>query len=453
MSVSDTARAFFNAPAFKFVVVLFLILALSIPLIFVYVLFAEREQRAREATSSISQSWGRSQILSGPYLVVPVETAREERVGNTTRTINVTTLQIFRPERLDVEANLETEVRRRGIFSVPVYRSKLAFDGAFAALDDKAKSGSGRWLWNDAAMVLIVSDVRGIKATASAELGPLGRRQFRAGSGAAGHGGGIGAIHIPVTEAEATAGFAYQFELALNGSQGMQFSPAGGDTKIAVKSDWPHPSFDGAFLPDNRTITDASFDATWTIPRLARGTSQMERVPALASLRAPSAFGVKLFQPVRFYSLAQRALKYAVGFIGVVFFAVFIMEVQARRRVHWIQYILVGLALVIFYVLLIGTAEHIGFDAGYAIASIATAALIGIYFGTVVNSRLRGFALFSLIAAIYGLLYLLLRIEDYALLVGSIAAFLTIATVMFVTRNIDWSRGIEAGEAPAPATS
>ncbi|MEL6871623.1 MAG: inner membrane CreD family protein, partial [Pseudomonadota bacterium] len=143
---------------------------------------------------------------------------------------------------------------------------------------------------------------------------------------------------------------------------------------------------------------------------------------------------------------------------GVVFFAVFIMEVQARRRVHWIQYILVGLALVIFYVLLIGTAEHIGFDAGYTLAAAATATLIGTYFGSVVRSRSRGFALFSLIGTIYALLYLLLRIEDYALLVGSVAAFLCIATVMFVTRNIDWSRGIDFAEpsaqppAPVPAS-
>ncbi|MEL7304149.1 MAG: cell envelope integrity protein CreD, partial [Pseudomonadota bacterium] len=280
-------------------------------------------------------------------------------------------------------------------------------------------------------------------------------RQFRAGRGVGnGAGSNVGAIHVPISEAEARAGFSYGFDITLNGSQSIRFSPAGGDTNVKVSSDWPHPSFDGSFLPDSRTITDSSFDAAWSIPRLARGTSQTERVPTLAALRGPSAFGVKLFQPVRFYSLAQRALKYAVAFIGVVFFAVFIMEVQARRRVHWIQYILVGLALVIFYVLLIGTAEHIGFDAGYTLAAAATATLIGTYFGSVVRSRSRGFALFSLIGTIYALLYLLLRIEDYALLVGSVAAFLCIATVMFVTRNIDWSRGIDFAEPSAqpPAT-
>ncbi|MEL6872049.1 MAG: inner membrane CreD family protein, partial [Pseudomonadota bacterium] len=172
MSVTETARAFFNAPALKFVVVLFLILALAIPLLFVYALFSEREQRAREATSSISQSWARAQVLSGPYLVVPVESTREQRSGETTRTVTMRTLQVIRPERLDVDAKLQTEMRRRGIFEVPVYRSKIDFQGAFAPLDDKATSGSGRFLWNEAAFVLIVGDVRGIKETTTADLGP-----------------------------------------------------------------------------------------------------------------------------------------------------------------------------------------------------------------------------------------------------------------------------------------
>ena len=154
-----------------------------------------------------------------------------------------------------------------------------------------------------------------------------------------------------------------------------------------------------------------------------------------------SAFGIDFIQPVHFYRLAERALKYALGFIGIVFLAVFVIEIQSKRRVHWIQYLFVGLALVIFYLVLIGTAEHIGFEFGYLAAAVATSALIGTYFGIVVKSRLRGACLGVLVTGIYGLLYLLLRIEDYAMLIGSLAAFCLLATVMFATRNVDWSTG------------
>ena len=157
-----------------------------------------------------------------------------------------------------------------------------------------------------------------------------------------------------------------------------------------------------------------------------------------------TAFGVRFFQPVQFYSLAERALKYAQGFIAVVFFAVFVMEMQGARGVHWIQYMFVGLALAIFYLVLIGTAEHIGFEGGYLAAAGATSLLVGSYVGTITQSRGRGAQIFAIISIIYGLLYLLLRVEDYALLIGSLAAFAMLATIMFATRNIDWSRGGEA---------
>ena len=151
---------------------------------------------------------------------------------------------------------------------------------------------------------------------------------------------------------------------------------------------------------------------------------------------------------MKFYSLAERALKYAQGFIAVVFFAVFVMEMKAERRVHWIQYLFVGLALAIFYLVLIGTAEHIGFEGGYLAAATATSLLVGSYIGTVTRSPAKGLQIFAIIAAIYALLYLLLRVEDYALLIGSLAAFAMLAAVMFATRNVDWS----SAERSAPSS-
>lgn len=441
MTLVDSARNAVHSPAFKFLVVLALILALAIPLLFVYGLVWERERYADRAANEISRMWARAQTLSGPYLIVPAERTVDVQRGRETTTRTVRDYLVFRPETLDVETELSSEVRKRGIFEVPVYRSAISVKGRFAEPDlQRITNSSDRLLWEQAVVSVLIPDVRGIKETTAMMVAGQSIR-FRASSGVGGN--RVSGIHVPIDEARARAGFEYAFSLPLNGSREFHVVPAGAETAVRIKSDWPHPSFSGAFLPETRSISDNGFSAEWKIPRLARGDGQERRVKSLKQMATPMAFGAELFQPVRFYSLAQRALKYALGFIAIAFLAVFIMEIQTRRRVHWIQYLFVGLALVIFYVLLIGTAEHIGFDLGYSGAAGATALLIGTYFGTVVGSASRGFIMFAVLAIIYALLYLLLRLEDYALLAGSIASFILIAIVMFATRNVDWSRGAE----------
>jgi inner membrane protein len=448
MTLVDSARNAIHSPAFKFLVVLALILALAIPLLFVYGLVWERERYADRAANEVSAMWARAQTLSGPYLVIPTERTVEVQRGQETTTRTVRDYAVFRPEALDVEATLTSEIRKRGIFEIPVYRSAIAAKGRFVTPDlQRVVDGSDRLLWDQAVLSVLIPDVRGIKETTAMTVAGESVR-FRAGAGVGGS--PIAGIHIPIDEARARAGFDYAFTLPLNGSKEFHVVPAGAETSVSLKSDWPHPSFSGAFLPETRSVTDAGFEATWKIPRLARGDGQERRVNSLQQMANPMAFGAELFQPVRFYSLAQRALKYALGFIAIAFLAVFIMEIQTRRRVHWIQYLFVGLAHVIFYVLLIGTAEHIGFDYGYTGAAAATALLIGTYFGTVVRSAPRGLVMFGVLAVIYAMLYLLLRLEDYALLAGSISAFVLIAIVMFATRDVDWSRGAEPHRDDAP---
>jgi len=446
MTLADNARDAVRSPAFKFIVVLILILALSIPLLFVYALVYEREQYARKATSEVGQMWANAQTVSGPYLIVPFESDREVRRNNQTEIKTIRRLLAFLPEDLSINGEIDSDVRKRGIFEIPVYRSQLSLKGKFNPPDwQRAAQSSDRILWSKAELVVLITDVRGIKRSATIDIAGSSR-PFRASAGV--NGTGANGIHVPIIETQAKAGFAFAFDLALNGSRSLSVVPAGGETDVELKSDWAHPSFNGQFLPETRNISDAGFDAKWLIPRLARGQGQERVINQVRQLQSTQAFGVGLYQPVRFYSLAQRALKYALGFVAIAFLAVFVMEIQSRQRVHWIQYIFVGLALVIFYVLLIGTAEHVGFDLGYAGAALATSLLIAAYFGTVVRSVWRGAVLFALLATIYALLYLLLRLEDYALLVGSIAAFVLIGTVMFATRNVDWSRAAYAVAPP-----
>jgi len=455
MGLVDAIRHFVRAPAFKFIIIIVLILALSIPLLFVYLMVTERARYAAQARADVGRSWANEQLVRGPFVIVPTLRERTIRARNETRTEQVREFAVFLPEELNVSPSARTEVRRRGIFDVPVYRSEIAFDGRFDPPELRKFAQPGvQILWPEAVLTLFVSDVRGIKQTAAITLGDVSTR-LRSGPGVeAGRSGQrqTGAVHVPISEVTAKAGFPFRFELKLNGSTALNFVPAGGETQVSIKSDWPHPSFQGRFLPDTRKISGDGFEATWKIPRLARGQSQTLHMNNPDNVMNNTRFGVSFFQPVKFYSLAERALKYAQGFVAIIFFAVFILEMQSRRRVHWIQYLFVGMSLVVFYLVLIGTAEHIGFEGGYFTAAAATSLLVGAYIATVTKSAAKGGQIFGVIAIIYGLLYLLLRVEDYAMLIGSLAAFALLATVMFATRNVDWARGsqIEHEDQTAP---
>ena len=441
MGLVDAIRRLANSPAFKFLLIILLIVALAVPLIFVYLLVSERTQYATKAKAEVGRAWGDAQTIRGPFVIVPTRRERTVRRGNETRTEQVSEIAVFLPETLDVRPTVRTEERRRGIYTVPVYRSEIAVTGTFDAPETRRITSKGATiLWDEAVLAVLITDVRCIKRTAEIAIGAETTR-FRSGPGVetGPPGRQPGAIHVPLDPERARQGFSFSFRLDLNGSSALNFVPAGGETEITVLSDWPHPSFSGAFLPDTRTITDAGFEAAWKIPRLARGQGQTQHVGNLANLMQQTVFGVRFFQPVKFYSLAERALKYAQGFIAVVFFAVFVMEMKAERRVHWIQYLFVGLALAVFYLVLIGTAEHIGFEGGYLAAATATSLLLGSYIGTVTRSPGQGVQIFAIVAVIYALLYILLRVEDYALLIGSLAAFAMLAAVMFATRNVDWS--------------
>ncbi|MEO0809465.1 MAG: cell envelope integrity protein CreD [Pseudomonadota bacterium] len=442
MNIVDGLQRVFHSPAFKFVLIIGLILALTIPLLMVALLVSERERNASRASSDVSRMWSEAQTVRGPYIVVPTTRIVDVRKKDGIEQQTVHELAVFLPENLDIVAETSTERRRRGIFEIPVYRSTLSFKGRFIPPIVRSFEQSGTQLhWEQASLALTLDDVRGIKKTAVLSFGDGSAPQkFRAGLEVPAARQTQG-IHLPLSAAQAKGGFPFSFALELNGSRNLQFVPTGGETSVTIKSDWPHPSFTGAFLPDQSEISDAGFQASWKIPRLARGIGQTLKFTQLLPLMHTKSFGVDFYQPVRFYTLAERALKYALGFISIIFLAVFVMEIQSQKRVHWIQYLFVGFSLIVFYLVLIGTAEHIGFDLGYLAAAVATSLLVGTYVGMVVRSLLRGLSLVAILGVIYALLYLLLRIEDYALLIGSLAAFVLLATVMFATRNVDWSRG------------
>lgn len=427
-----------SSPAFKFIILGVLTLLLMIPLLLVYLIVDERQSYSRQAVNEVGRKWGRDQAFYGPYMVIPMDRLVEntDRQGNKTSYREVK-YAVFLPKTLNIKADVSAKELQRGIFDVPVYNSKVAYNGNFEPADlEQFKKDRFKLRLDDAVFSVLISDVRGIKKTTDVLIGEVSSL-FAAGVGVKGQ--KANGVHIKLSQAQLKSGFKFSFDLPVNGTKHLQFEPSGAETKLAMKSNWPHPSFMGNFLPNDRKINGSGFEANWHVPHLARGRGQSHTQGNISKLMPKNLFGVQFYQPVGFYDLVSRALKYAVAFISAVFLMVYIMEVYVGRPIHWIQYVFVGFSLLIFYLVLLGLAEHIGFEIAYGLAATATALLVGLYTSAALLSKAKGLVLGLMILLIYGLLYLLLRVEDYALLIGSLAGFGMLAGVMYMTRNVDWS--------------
>jgi len=452
-------QRFARSPAFKFFLISFLIVLLLVPLALVFGLVSEREGRAREVKAEVARVWGRSQRISGPYLVVPY-TVRTETVQGDKRVEQVQERRaVFLPEKLDIKADAASKTLHRSIYDVVVYTSKVAMTGRFLApdmADVAADVQSVRWA--DASYVLVISDVSGLKEAATLSLNGQQQLPFAPSTGlpSARQNGihvklaGAGQEIVPGPDAPLKP-FSFRLELVLGGTSSLDFAPVARETTLAMTSDWPHPSFSGAFVPIDRKVGADGFTASWRIPHLARSVPSAWTLPpaGLNRFRAYQ-FGVQLIQPVDFYDLVTRAAKYGVLFVALAFMAVFVLELLSGRRVHPVQYLFVGLAMIFFYVLLLSLAEHIGFAPAYLIAAGASGGMLALYVGKALQSAWQGSVMLAVLLLLYGLLYLILNLEDYALLAGAILGFVALTVIMFATLRVDWS-GRAGATAPAPA--
>lgn len=444
--------AFMRTPGVKFIIIGILTMLLLIPAMLVWGLVEERAQRATEVSARISAGWGGPQIVNGPYLAVPVTVTNVQTVNGVQTTSQSTEWVMLMPEELKVDAKLETEARKLSIYSLPVYNAKLHFSGKFGTdLVQSLGIVDGVPELDRAFLVMSIADITGIRSNADIKIDDGAAQPFQPGMKgikalAAGYNSYDAGqtyaqvdtgINRPVTRNLIEKGFAFEMDLSLNGSTKFSLAPAGQTTTFAASANWPDPGFEGLFLPETKTITATDFKANWTVPYLARGIDK-----AVNSYVLPlggNLMSINLVEPVKFYQLIVRTLKYSIGFLSLVFFAVFIIELKGGRMVHWVQYVLTGLALLIFYILLLALAEHLGFTIAYGIAATATTLLISIYVGSVTTSRKSGVSLAIVLGLTYGVMYLILREDEYALLAGAIISFVTIAATMYFTRNVDWS--------------
>ena len=428
---------------FKALMIGAIVLILIIPLTMLRGLVNERSSLREQAYSRVAQGWGGSSVVGGPMLVVPTERFVLE---NDVRKLVRIDLYLL-PTHLDfaVDMQLEPEPRYVGIYAVPVYQAALKFKGAFdlSALQPFLNKEGVTYLWNEARIRLPLSQSRSLREVREARFAMTDLKLGPAGPGV------YPGVEAPVdASALREAGTVdFSFDTIVAGSREFSLLPVGSTTAVSVHSDWPHPSFQGGFLPVERTIRADGFDARWQVLELNRSYRQawLDGEVSEASL-TESAIGIGLYQAVDVYQRAERAIKYALLFIALTFLTFFAWEQLSGLRLHPLQYLLVGLALSMFYVLLIALSEHIKFVFAYGVAAVALVLLMGAYISGALRSTQRGLAVAGAMSVVYGLLYALILSEDYALLMGAITLFAALAAVMLATRKIDWYR---LGSAPS----
>src|SRR5690242_752002 len=404
-----------NSQLVRLIVIAVLALLLQIPILMISGLVGERQQRNEDAVADISSKWGGAQSITGPALVVPYTYRWTDESGTRPITHAETRNAIILPDSLTILGTMKSEVRRRGIFSVPVYRLDAQVEGEFTRPHfDELRVAPGDVDWSHAHLAVGVSDVRAIQEATT--LTWNGRHiDFLPGTGGFVEGGT--GIHAPVVIADTTQHIRFAFPLALNGSLRVDAVPFGRATAVDLESDYPHPSFQGKWLPTQRTVDDHAFTARWSIPYLGRGYPQIwSSDSSMARTIDASRFGVQLVNPVDQYHMASRSVKYAFLFILLTFATIWLIEVLAGVRVHPIQYLMLGGALCLFYLLELALSEHLGFPLAYALASVAVIGMVGVYSLAILRRASRAAIVAAGVALLYGYLYLLLRNEDYALL-------------------------------------
>ena len=422
--------------------------AILVPLALVSGKVAERRQRANEVESAFARETSGPQTVVGPLLALACEeTVIEERVVKRAGREDTIAEQktracptaYFPPRTLEIAARAPVESRHRGIYPIRLYRAALAFAGEFDWPSPPSQEGAVSRRWKDASIVVATGDARGIKSVSPLAWGP-DTRAFAAGRGGAEAGFSLESSPGDYASIAPAGRITWRFSLELIGTAQLMLGPVGDTTKIRIASDWPHPSFVGAFSPDERQVGPEGFEAAWTTTHFATGgfAAWQPRVQPGKPIRWEKATGFSLADPVNVYSLSYRATEYGFLFVLFTFAGLALAEVTAGIRLHPVQYALVGSALAVFFLLLIALAEHLAFGVAYGAAAAACVLLIVFSLLHPLWTPRRTMAFLGLVAVLYGALYALLRSEDHALLAGSVLVFGMLAAGMAATRKMDW---------------
>jgi inner membrane protein len=398
----------------------------------------ERELRQNNAIREVSSKWGEEQTIKGIVLTVPYYSySKVYNDDNKYRLVQTKEYAHFLPDELKIDGNIAPEVRYRGIYEVIVYNANINIVGKFNLPDfDEWKIDEQNIIWEDAFVSLGLSDLRSLQENVTIKWN---NKDYSFNPGVETNdiiASGISTEIVVGQSDTISTKCDFYLDLNFNGSNGINFIPLGKTTDVSINSNWKDPSFDGAFLPDERKIDKEGFTAKWNVLHLNRPYPQ-SFIGSMQGIHE-SAFGVKLIMPVDEYQKSTRSAKYAVLFISLTFLIFFFVQILNRIRIHPIQYIIVGLALCVFYTLLIAISEHISFKISYLISSIAIIALITAYTKTIFKSNTLTKLMGLILVILYLFIYIIIQLQDYALLMGSIGLFIVLALVMYLSRKIDW---------------
>jgi len=433
-----------NSITARMLVVGFLLLVLLIPLEFVKSLINERAYRQEEVVREINQKWGNEVLLSGPIVKIPYKMISEEKIFNEksnayyTKTKETIENAYFFPDELNITSNVNKKPLNRSIYESVVYSAAIGVKGNFPTIDfSDTDIPEENILWEKATVLLKTTNLKGIKTTPVVNLAsealsmtPQYSTEYL---------NTIQSNYIANAKEIFAAPLPFSFDLKINGSESLKFLPIGKETDATMKSNWHSPSFDGNFLPEdtNKEISQEGFTATWRILQINRQFEQsfFGHLPDLSAF----AFGTKLIIPVDEYQKSERTAKYGILVIGLTLLVFLLIQLVSRIYIHPFQYMMIGLALVMFYTLLISISEHSNFFKAYAVAAFSVIVLITVYSRAILKGFKFPLLICGSLVSLYGFIYVIIQLENYALLVGSIGLFLILAIIMFTSRRIDWN--------------
>lgn len=424
-----------NSVMLKLITITILMLLLLIPSAMIKSIISEREVLSEAAVQEVSSKWADRQQINGPILTIPLvyEYLEDGKLIQTTRYWHVL------PEELKINGKVEPEKLRRNIYEIVVYKSRLDVSGKFEFNKSPDQENLKTIQYNKAFLTIGISDLKGIKDQIimnwngqPLKVEPGSRISDMIYSGVT--------VALPKLESEMEKPVSFSFALDLHGSSNLSFVPIGSITQVNLVSNWPSPSFNGNFLPNNREITPEGFTADWKVLQLNRNYPQSWVGSSQGKKMDNAAFGVNLLLPIDDYQKSMRSAKYAVMTIALTFLIFFLVEILNGKKIHPFQYILVGLALTLFYILLISISEHSNFNIAYAISTLSIVTMITLYTLSIFKVKKLVILLVATLIGIYGFVFVTLQLADYALLMGSIGLTAILAATMYFTRNIDWYR-------------
>lgn len=428
---------FKNSIYFKIGTIIIITLLLLVPTSMIKDLIHEREATQGLAIKEVSSKWAEEQTISGPFISIPYYRFAKEisPKDSSVKIVQIKDYIHILPSQLKISGNINPEKRHRGIYEIVVYNSKLEITGTFNDLNIEALDIQPQnILFDKAEFVVGINDLRGIEQQVTLNWN---NEKISFNPGVSSNdvvSSGINAL-LKVNPKDSST-YNFSLSLDLKGSQLLYFTPVGKVTDIKLASEWPNPSFNGAFLPDNREVTEKGFTANWNVLHLNRNFPQIWT--SNKHLISESSFGIDLLLPVDNYQKSYRSIRYAILFIIFTFIVFFFIEVLNKVFIHPIQYILVGVALIVFYTLLLSISEHLNYNLAFMVSALATLFLIAGYVRAILKSVKLTMLITGILMVLYSFIFVIIQLQDYALLIGSIGVFIILGLVMYFSRKIDW---------------